>query len=294
MSGLQVIALPPRFNWVMVYLYPDGGGSGNLIRQLQLPAAWWNYAEGVMALKAHNDTGHVSYLLGNIKAGGWWYFYLVALAVKTPLPLLLSGVVGLCLLVRDGLRQASTWRMAPAVLFVTLLVFASGFSRINIGIRHVLILYPFLALGGAYALLCGWRALPRIGTAFAALVVVWQVSTLATAYPDYFPYFNELVTHPQHVLVDSDLDWGQDLKRLENRLVELKVPSVSLAYLGTADLTREALPPFTLLQPRQPARGWIAITALSRAHEPFGYSWLDPYRPVERVGKTIDVYFIPP
>jgi len=294
LSGLQVVGMPPRFNWVMVYLYPDGGGASNLIRHLQLPAAWWNYAEGVMALKAHNDTGHVSYLLGNIKAGGWWYFYLVALAVKTPLPLLLSGVVGLCLLARDGLRQASTWRMAPVVLFVALLVFASGFSRINIGIRHVLILYPFLALGGAYALLCGWRAMPRIGTAVAALVVVWQVSTLATAYPDYFPYFNELVTDPQHVLVDSDLDWGQDLKRLEGRLTALKVPSVSLAYQGTADLAREPLPPFTRIGPRQPATGWIAITALTREHEPLGYSWLDAYRPVERVGKTIDLYFIPP
>ena len=293
-SGLQVIGMPPRFNWVMVYLYPDGGGSSNLIRQLRMPGAWWNFAEGVMALKAHNDTGHVSYLLGTIKAGGWWYFYLVALAVKTPLPLLISGVVGLFLLARDGLRQASTWRMAPVVLFVTLLVFASAFSRINIGVRHVLILYPFLALGGAYALLCGWRAMPRIGTAVAALVVVWQVSTLATAYPDYFPYFNELVTDPQHVLVDSDLDWGQDLKRLENRLTQLKVPSVSLAYQGTADLTREALPPFTRLGPGQPTKGWVAVTALTREHEPLGYSWLDPYRPVERIGKTIDLYFIPP
>ena len=163
LSGLHVIPMPPRFNWVMAYLYPDGGGPSSLIKQLQLPAAWWNYAEGVMALKAHNDTGHVSFLLGNIKAGGWWYFYLVALAVKTPLPLLLSGVVGLGLLARDGARQASTWRMAPVVLFVTLLVFASGFSRINIGIRHVLILYPFLAMGATYALVCAWRAWPRLG-----------------------------------------------------------------------------------------------------------------------------------
>ena len=79
-----------------------------------------------MALKAHNDTGHLSFLLGKVKAGGWWYFYLVALAVKTPLPLLLSGMVGSYLLARDGLREANTWRMAPVVLFVTLLVFASA------------------------------------------------------------------------------------------------------------------------------------------------------------------------
>lgn len=293
-SGLQIIPMPPRFNWVMAYLYPDGGGPSNLIKQLQMPAAWWNYAEGVMALKAHNDTGHVSFLLGNIKAGGWWYFYLVALAVKTPLPLLVSGVVGLCLLAWDGLRQASTWRLAPVVLFVTLLVFASGFSRINIGIRHVLILYPFLAMGATYALMCAWRAWPRVGTAAATLAVVWQVGTLVAAYPDYFPYFNELVSNPRQVLVDSDLDWGQDLKRLERRLAELKVPSISLAYQGTADLAQEALPPVTRISPRQPATGWVAITALSREHEPLGYTWLDPYRPVERVGKTIDLYFIPP
>ena len=298
LSGLQVISLPPRFNWVMVYLFQNAGAADQpfyrFIENLHLPAAWWNFAEGVMALKAHNDTGHVSFLLGNVKAGGWWYFYLVALAVKTPLPLLLSGSVGLYLLARDGLRQANTWRMAPVVLFVTLLVFASVFSRINIGIRHVLILYPFLAMAGAYALASAWRALPRVGTAVAALLAAWQVSTLGTAYPDYFPYFNELISNPAHVLIDSDLDWGQDLRRLERRLVELKVPSVSLAYQGTADLTREVLPPFVRLPPRQPATGWVAINALTREHEPIGYAWLNPYRPVERVGKTIDLYFIAP
>ena len=296
--GLEVIALPPRFNWVMVYLFDRGSAAQQpvvwLIEHSRLPSAWWNFAEGIMALKAHNDTGHLSFLLGHVKAGGWWYFYLVALAVKTPLPLLLSGVAGLFLLARDSLREADTWRMAPVVLFVTLLVFASSFSRINIGIRHVLILYPFLALGGAYALAGASRAWPRVGSTVAAILVAWQVSTLAMAYPDYFPYFNETVSHPEHLLVDSDLDWGQDLRRLERRLAQLKVPSVSLAYQGTADLDREALPPFVRLPPRQPAKGWVAITALTREHEPAGYAWLSSYRPVERVGKTIDLYFIAP
>jgi 4-amino-4-deoxy-L-arabinose transferase-like glycosyltransferase len=298
LPGLEVTPLPPRFNWVMVYLFQNGGAANQpfyrLIEHLHLPAAWWNFAEGIMALKAHNDTGHVSFLLGNLKVGGWWYFYLVALAVKTPLPLLLSGAVGLCLLARDGLRQSNTWRMAPVVLFVTLLAFASLFSRINIGIRHVLILYPFLALGGAHALASTWRALPRAGTAVAALLVAWQVGTFAMAFPDYFPYFNEMVSDPEHVLVDSDLDWGQDLRRLERRLAQLKVPSVSLAYQGTADLARETLPPYVRLPPRQPATGWVAINALAREHEPVGYAWLNTYRPVERVGKTVDLYFIAP
>jgi hypothetical protein len=154
-------------------------------------------------------------------------------------------------------------------------------------------------MGGAYALGRLWSArasLARsiVGKGVAVLLVAWQVSTLATAYPDYFPYFNETVSHPERVLVDSDLDWGQDLRRLELRLQERKVPSVSLAYQGTADLSKEMLPPYVRLPPRQPATGWVAITALTREHEPAGYTWLNAYRPVERIGKTIDLYFIAP
>jgi hypothetical protein len=180
-------------------------------------------------------------------------------------------------------------------------LFASLFSRINIGIRHVLILYPFLALGGAHLLVMAWRASREtahrtLGTAGAVLVVLlvgWQVSTVWTANPDYLPYFNEAVRHPEQVLVDSDLDWGQDLRRLEQRLAELKVSRVNLAYRGTADLTREPLPPFVNLPPWKPATGWVAISALARSHDMAGYGWLNAYKPAERVGKTIDLYYIP-
>jgi hypothetical protein len=77
-------------------------------------------------------------------------------------------------------------------------------------------------------------------------------------------------------------------------LQDLKVPHVNLGYLGTADLQREPLPPFTRLGPNQPVTGWIAISALEREHWPTGFLWLDAYKPLERVGKTIDLYYIPP
>lgn len=296
--SIDLTGLPTRFNWVLGYLFPGGAaahpGAYSILGHLRMPEAFWDFAEGVMALKAHNDTGHLSYLLGQVKAGGWWYFYFVDLAVKTPIPLLLAGTVGLVLLARDGWRGRSPWRLAPPVLFITILTFACFFSRINIGIRHVLILYPFLAMGGAYALAALWRTGSRVGKVGATALVVWQVGGLAMASPDYLPYFNETVRDPAHVVVDSDLDWSQDLRRLERRLAELKVPSVSLAYQGTADLSREALPPFVRLPPRQPTTGWVAINALTREHQPVGYAWLSAYRPVERVGKTFDLYFIPP
>ena len=60
----------------------------------------------------------------------------------------------------DGWRARDGWRLAPALAFLTVLVFASAFSHINIGIRHVLVLYPFMALGGAHAVVLAWRFLP--------------------------------------------------------------------------------------------------------------------------------------
>lgn len=294
-----------RFDWAIAYLSGGGGWVYDLASAVAahvwLPRAFKLFFEGVVALKAHNDSGHMSFLLGHVRSSGWWYFYLVALAVKTPLPLLVTGPIGLGLMTRDGWRQRNLWRVAPLLLFATLLIFASAYSRINIGIRHVLVLYPFLALGAAYLLAQLWHALatvsnPKIANIGRAIIVVligWQVSLLWTAFPDYLPYFNATVSDPQQVLVDSDLDWGQDLRRLEGALAELKVRQLSLAYLGTADLAREPLPSLTRLQPGHPVKGWVAITALAREHSLGGYAWLNAYQPIERIGKTVDLYFIP-
>jgi hypothetical protein len=275
--------------------------AGVLLGHIWLPFWAKGLIEGIVAIKAHNDTGHLSFLLGQLRLTGWWYFYLVALATKTPLPLLATGPVGMALLVREGWQAQDGWRLAPLLLFTTVLVFASAFSHINIGIRHVLVLYPFLALGGAHAVTLAWQALRKltvrplaiVGSALLTALVGWQVLTLWTAYPDYLPYFNEAVEHPQRVLVDSDLDWGQDLRRLEHRAAEMKIPRLNLAYRGTADLAREPLPPFVVMPPGKPVTGWVAISALAKVHDPKGYAWLDAYRPIELIGKTIELYYVP-
>jgi 4-amino-4-deoxy-L-arabinose transferase-like glycosyltransferase len=294
-----------RFNWAVSYLLQQPSAFdrslGVVLQHLWLPRPLQDLVNGIIAVKAHNDSGHLSYLLGQTSQTGWWYFYLVAIAVKTPLPLLVAGPVGLCGLARDGWRHRDPWRLAPLALTLTILVFASSFSRINIGIRHVLILYPFFALGGAWALTRAWSALTalpdrfsaRAGAAVLLALTAWQLSTLWSAYPDYLPYFNEAVRNPERVLVDSDLDWGQDLRRLEWRAAELKIPDLSLAYRGTAQLSQEPLPPYTNLPPHQLAHGWVAVSALARTRNPDDYAWLNAYEPVERIGKTIDLYYIP-
>jgi 4-amino-4-deoxy-L-arabinose transferase-like glycosyltransferase len=294
-----------RFDWAVHYLLQQGGGAehafGVLLSSVWLPRELKDLVNGIVAVEAHNDTGHLAYLLGQVRTTGWWYFYLVALAVKTPLPLLAAGGAGVAWLAREGWRSGDNWRITPAILIVAILVFASGFSHINIGIRHVLILYPLLALGAAWVVTRSWKALRRLpdrrlaaaGTVVLAALLTWQLSTLWSVWPDYLAYFNETVSHPERVLVDSDLDWGQDLRRLEKRARELNIPRLSLAYRGTADLTREPLPPLRILPPRQPASGWVAVSQLARTRNLTDYAWLNAYQPVERVGKSIDLYYIP-
>jgi len=216
--GANVVA--HKFDWAIVFLQHERGIShdaGVLLQHLWLPTWVKGFFEGIIALKAHNDSGHLSFLLGQQRLTGWWYFYLVALAAKTPIPLLVCGPIGMVGLAHEGWQAKDAWRLAPLVLFLTLLAFASGFSHINIGIRHVLVLYPFMALGGAHLLALAWGVLRKaalgplavVGQGVLVVLVGWQVLTLWTAHPDYLPYFNEAVTHPEQVLVDSDLDWGR-------------------------------------------------------------------------------------
>lgn len=293
-----------RYDLAVGFLLQEHGlshAAGVLLGQLWLPHWAKGVIEGIVAIKAHNDSGHLSFLLGELRSTGWWYFYLVALAAKTPLPLLAMGPPGLAILAWEGWRARDAWRLAPALLFLTVLVFASSFSHINIGIRHILVLYPFMALGGAHAVTLAWQSLRKatvrplaiLGSTLLVGLVGWQASTLWTANPDYLPYFNEAVAQPAKVLVDSDLDWGQDLWRLEKRAAEIKIPLLNLAYRGTADLTREALPLYVVLPPWKQVTGWVAISALAQEHDPKGYAWLDAYKPMEWVGKTIKLYYIP-
>jgi len=260
-----------------------------------LPFGFAMLPENVLGVEWHNAHGHPSYLLGQIANHGWWYFYPVALAVKTTVPLLLFGLAGLTLLTRRGLREANLYLLAPAACFIAILAFCCLYSNINIGVRHVLIAYPLLAIGAGYAVIAAWRRWRAPGARAALLgLLLWQFATLAYAYPDYLAYFNFIAgRHPEAILVDSDLDWGgQDLRRLERILAQRQITDVWIAYKGTADLSLEALPHYQLLKPNQPVTGWVAITLLTLQENPAGYAWLRAYRPVLRIGGSFELFDI--
>ena len=252
-------------------------------------------SEGMQHLLAHNKRGHQSFLLGEVRAKGWWYYYLVNLGVRTPTPLLIFGLCGIGLMLGASIQKRDWHLAAPALAFLSILFFSCFYSNINIGIRHILILYPLLAIGAAYTAVRLIRERERnpVTLTIGAALLAWQVAASFSAHPDNMSYFNVLAgSKPEHILIDGDLDWGQDLRRLETELGARKIESIAIAYNGSADLSQHDLPEHSILEPNAPQTGWIAISLWNLELGGEGYGWLRTHNPVARVGTSINLYFI--
>ncbi len=175
-----------------------------------------------------------AFLLGERSSEGWWYDFPVTLGVKTPIPLLLLYGVALALFARQWRRHARDavlWLPAAAYLAIAV-------SRnLNIGHRHLLPVLPFLLIGAARAAVALWRRGGRPGRAAVVALLAWHALSAARIHPHYLAYFNELVgpENGHRYLVDSNLDWGQDLPGLKAYLDRHGIERVKLSYFGTAE-----------------------------------------------------------
>ena len=264
-----------------------------------LPAP--EFFDGIHSSMQHNRLGHPAYLLGQVSSRGWWYYFPVVLAVKTPIAFLLLCAFGVYL----------AWRNRVKLEYLLPLAFAIGIlipamtSNVNIGVRHILPIYIGLSLVAAAALVEIAGRAPRWAGMAAALLVVWLAATGAIHHPDYLAYFNEFVSEPDTVLVDSDYDWGQDTKRLAKRLRELGATSVSFGGIGASDdeflQIFPGLPPVQHIHPLNPLEGYTAVSpTLWRATQyglyykhPNVRPWFEQFQPQERVGSLL-LYYIPP
>jgi hypothetical protein len=252
---------------------------------LRLPAP--RFFTGLATLWAHNAAGHASYLLGRRSEAGFWYYYPVALAIKTPLAMLLlvSGA-------------ALAWRrrfmpLAPALAFCAAILICAVLSRINIGVRHVLPIYVGLAVigGGVAATMLQRRATRWI----LAALLLWHVASGALQHPDYLAYTNEIAgSHPENFVADSDLDWGQDMKRLAGRLQRAGASEVTFEpFIKTyPTLAGDAFPRILPVDPEHPAAGWNAVSVST--WKIFGVpKWAGRIQPQERVGRSILLWHFP-
>jgi hypothetical protein len=276
-----------------------------LMENVPIPAH--EFLIGIYAYLGKNQIGQIAYFLGEIRTHGWWYFYPVIFSLKTPIPFLLLSGVSTFFVFKEMVNKNSlkTQLIIPltAVAGIFLISMAGG---VNNGLRQILSVYPFLAIMAGYGTvrflgsdLLNLRQIWKV--ALIGLLLVWHLAASIGAHPDYLAYFNEFVKgKTEAIVVDSDLDWGQDLKRLSEILNSRGVSEVYIMYNGSLfmDLNKFNLPAWKNLPPYRQVKGWVAISVyalkLGTTHAPYDqFSWLEKYDPVDRVGKSILLYYIP-
>ena len=213
--------------------------------------------------------------------------------------MLLLSIVGAVVAFAD-VKSRRDWRTAvPVAAALTMLVISTT-VRVDLGVRLILPMYPLLAIAAAQGAMRLWSERASLAPRAQSLraLLAWSLLIVVRAHPDHLSYFNALAgDHPEHVLVDSNLDWGQDLYRLRDTIVARGIrDTVRVAYFGTADVAAAGVPNARELGLHERATGWIAASETYLAGEWVGraYDWLLDYPPVARIGPSMRLWYIPP
>jgi hypothetical protein len=280
------------------------------------PGFWreWQSAQYYLAQPWSN------YLLGETSTNGWWYYFPIALMLKTPLPLLILFVAAL---IRTALKR--TWRTDLIFLLPSLFLFVSLiFNTNNLGYRYLLPILPLLIVyvSGLWPRTISHALIPSIPLSSTRLVLLallaWSIVGTLHIYPYYLTYFNEIAGGPdrgRYILSDSNIDWGQDMVGLKNYVEQNQIKGINLSYFGIAHptayglATQAILPVRTAMHdqgtwwlktyyPTDPAPGKYAISVANL----MGGIWIDraayaffrDRTPDTTIGNSIYLYTIAP
>nr|WP_234357020.1 glycosyltransferase family 39 protein [Streptomyces sp. NBRC 110028] len=281
------LAVDPRLRWTTPGDVPAVHGlRGLAVDLLPVPEP---FRDGMRVQFGFENQLWRGFLFGRQYHGSLWYYLPLALLVKTPLGMLALWAAGaVAMVAAPRLRPAAPYVLVPAGV---LLAVAMNGAR-DLGVRYALFLPMFLAVAAAGVVTLRWRG--AFGVT-AALVVCVAVSSLRTS-PYYLPYANEAFGGPArtHVyLHDSNVDWGQDLGRLADRLRErYRDERVWLVYKGSG------VPSAYGIHARDPrrvspgrVRGLLVVSDSSAAGARGRLaSLIEHSRPVDEVGHSITVY----
>ncbi len=284
-----------------------------------------NYLEGIDVQKRDFESGMRSYLRGEWRTNGWWYYYLYGLSIKTPIgTLILFGLAGIVCLLTGGPRPG--WRDEIILLLpsVAVIGFVSSQTGFNHHLRYVLPGLPCLFIWSGRAAAYSGR-FAKLWRVSGGVVVVSAIVSSLAVYPHSMSYFNELAGGPvrgsEH-LVDSNIDWGQDLLYLkmwhDNNPHSRPLHLVYFGYIDPRVAGIEfVLPPYGPVRASDfdepqagslgPRPGWYAISVtLLRGYRysvPNGIGgtvYIDEYyyeyflrcQPVAQVGYSINIYHL--
>ncbi|MBI3034911.1 glycosyltransferase family 39 protein [Candidatus Woesearchaeota archaeon] len=260
-----------------------------------------------------------SYLNGEIYAGGKWQYFFEVLLIKTPIPLLIFFIASMLFSIRQFKRELinNLFLLLPIIVFFGIFVNVN----FNLGLRHVLPIMPFMLVFASKVINIKFKNSIHnlISKILIFLLLAWYIISALFVMPDYMAYFNEFVgmDNGHKYLLSSNLDQGQDLKRLAEYIKSNNIGKVKLSYHGTFDpkyynISYELLPMesyiawgpgYTLYDPPESYKedcrkkyGIIAIS-VSNLHN-FNlknescFKWLNSYKPIKKAGYTIYVYNI--
>jgi len=248
------------------------------------------YPRLVGSLLSYSNRGRMAYLMGMFSQHGWWYYFPIALLIKTPLPTLFLFFPGLVIGITNWRRRPEL----PYLLLPLLIILIMGLaSSINIGLRHILSVFPFIFLFCGYSISVLFR---QKYTIVVILLLAWLILGAYNIHPSHLGFFNELAGGPNGGtwwLSDSNVAWGEDFLRLARYQEEHQIGTIALAQFTP-------IPPETYgvkyHKLNGPTAGWIAVEIVAqqfaRQQVPNRLAWLDSHKPVTRLGGII-LYYIP-
>lgn len=275
-----------------------------------VPVPAYSYFKGLWSVYTHNLYGHTSYLLGQHSEFGWWYYFPVAFLIKTPIStqifLLLLLVFGISYFFRKNsagtpfyqkLRSISMqWYiliLPPVIYFLF-----SMNSHLNLGVRHIFPIYPFVFVLCGFLLTVKMKKLHKPYRMSIVLLTLFYAFSSVATYPNYLAYFNEAIGGPKNgsdFLVDSNIDWGQSAKQLKQYMLDRNIEYVCISYFGQANLSYYGidyryLPDTENYQGTSKLNCVVAISVTSLLSKDHKYSWLQSFKPDDMVGYSIFIY----
>lgn len=258
-----------------------------------LPACEW--MTGLGQVIVHNMEGHRSFFLGQYSWQGFKLYFPVAILLKWPMIVLALALTGIALMFWrrfPARRELLLMSIFPAVYFAFAII-----SHINIGIRHVLPIYPFFLL---YAALVWdmFRQNKRAVLVLLALIPL-QTADIARYAPDYLSYFTVAVRPDQtwKYLSDSNTDWGQGMYALRAYQQAHPSENIYLAYVGEVDPAFYGIRYTRLKEGDRPA-GTVVVSATHLSGELLqdhhAFRWLLAYPRKTILNHTLHVFDVPP
>jgi tetratricopeptide (TPR) repeat protein len=182
-----------------------------------------------------------SYIFGKRLDAGVWYYFPVTILVKTPLTILFLVALALA---TSALWKIHKHEIVIVAIPISVFLLSAMSSKINLGVRHILPIYPFSIILAASAL-AYYASRYKAALVAAAALLLFQAVSYARSFPNEMAYANEAWGGPRNVhkyLGDSSVDWGQALYQVQDYVAEHKITDCWIAWFGSRKPSTNGLP----------------------------------------------------